>query len=166
MPKKLLPIKLEDIALYQIPSRPRYSPGGSRLAFEVTRADLEKNEYHTDVYIAEGGAARRVTWSIDASIVLWDDDDTLILRRSLPDAEAGTTELFRLSMSGGEARPWLTLPFSLRKMEKLQDGYIAIPGSGNPEHIAENYDIFDFELSEDEMNRIRGVDEQSRYEHW
>ena len=48
----------------------------------------------------------------------------------------------------------------------LQDGYIAIPGSSNPDHIAENYDIFDFELSEDEMNRIRGIDEQRRYEHW
>lgn len=48
----------------------------------------------------------------------------------------------------------------------LQDGYIAIPGSGNPDHIAENYNIFDFELSEDEMNRIRGIDEQRRYEPW
>ena len=48
----------------------------------------------------------------------------------------------------------------------LQDGYIAIPGSANPDHIAENYDIFDFELSEDEMDRIRGIDEQRRYEHW
>ena len=48
----------------------------------------------------------------------------------------------------------------------LQDGYIAIPGSGNPEHIAENYDIFDFELTEDEMERIRGIDEQRRYEYW
>jgi len=48
----------------------------------------------------------------------------------------------------------------------LQDGYIAIPGSGNPDHIAENYDIFDFELSEEEMDRIRGIDEQRRYEHW
>ena len=48
----------------------------------------------------------------------------------------------------------------------LQDGYIAIPGSSDPDHIAENYDIFDFELSEDEMDRIRGIDEQRRYEHW
>ena len=48
----------------------------------------------------------------------------------------------------------------------LQEGYIAIPGSGNPDHIAENYDLFDFELSEDEMDRIRGIDEQRRYEHW
>ena len=48
----------------------------------------------------------------------------------------------------------------------LQDGYIAIPGSGNPDHIAENYHIFDFELSEEEMSRIRSLDEQRRYEHW
>lgn len=48
----------------------------------------------------------------------------------------------------------------------LQDGYIAIPGSSNPDHIAENYDIFDFELSEEEMEKIRGIDEQRRYEHW
>ena len=48
----------------------------------------------------------------------------------------------------------------------LQDGYIAIPGSSDPDHIAENYDIFGFELSEDKMDRIRGIDEQRRYEHW
>ena len=123
MPKKLKPIEMEDIALYQIPSGLRYSPDGVHLAFEVTRADLEKNAYHTDVYIARDGKARRVTWSIDAHIVLWDDRDTLILRRSLPDAEPGVTELFRLSMAGGEAQPWLTLPFGLVKMEKLGDGY-------------------------------------------
>ena len=48
----------------------------------------------------------------------------------------------------------------------LQDGYIAIPGSANPDHIAENYDIFDFELSEDEMERIHCIDEHRRYENW
>ena len=44
--------------------------------------------------------------------------------------------------------------------------FIAIPGSSNPDHIAENYDIFDFELSEEEMDRICGIDEQRRYEYW
>ena len=128
MPKKLKPILLEDIALYQIPSNLKYSPDGRYLAFEVTRADLEKNDYHTDVYVAEDGSARRVTWSIDAGIVLWDDSETLILRRSLPDAKPGTTELFRLSMRGGEAEPWVTLPFPLRQMEKAGEVY-AVTGS-------------------------------------
>lgn len=48
----------------------------------------------------------------------------------------------------------------------LQDGYIAIPGSSNSDHIAENFDLFDFELTEDEMNQIRAIDRQERYEHW
>ncbi len=125
MPKNLRPIETEDIALYRIPSALHYSPAGTRLAFEVTRADLEKNEYHTDVWVAEGGSARRVTWSIDAGIVLWDDEDTLIIRRKLPDADPGVTELFRLPMTGGEAQPWLTLPFGLRKMKKLGNVYAA-----------------------------------------
>ena len=49
---------------------------------------------------------------------------------------------------------------------QLQAGYIAIPGSSNPDHIAENCDIFDFELSEDEMQSIYELDKQERYENW
>ena len=124
MPRKLKPIEMEDIALYRIPSNLRYSPDGTCLAFEVTRTDLDKNEYHTDVYIARDGAARRVTWSLDAGIVGWEDSATLILRRTLPDNQPGTTELFKMPMNGGEAEPWLRLPFALRKMEKCGDGYV------------------------------------------
>ena len=49
---------------------------------------------------------------------------------------------------------------------QLQAGFIAIPGSSDPDHIAENYDIFDFELTENEMQRIRGLDRHERYENW
>ena len=49
---------------------------------------------------------------------------------------------------------------------QLQAGFIAIPGSSNPDHIAENYDIFDFELSEEDMQRIRELDQHERYENW
>ena len=49
---------------------------------------------------------------------------------------------------------------------QIQDGYIVIPGSSNAEHIAENYDIFDFELSEEEIQQIREIDIQRRYENW
>ncbi len=49
---------------------------------------------------------------------------------------------------------------------QIQDGYITIPGSSNPDHIAENYDIFDFELTDQEMADIRSLDRQERYENW
>lgn len=40
----------------------------------------------------------------------------------------------------------------------MQEGHIAIPGSTNADHISENINIFDFELSDDEMNEIRSLD--------
>ena len=49
---------------------------------------------------------------------------------------------------------------------QLQAGFIAIPGSSNPDHIAENYDIFDFELSQEDMQGIRELDQHERYENW
>lgn len=38
-----------------------------------------------------------------------------------------------------------------------QKGVGAIPKSGNPDHIRSNFDIFDFELSEEEMAQISGL---------
>ncbi|MDE7326246.1 MAG: aldo/keto reductase [Lachnospiraceae bacterium] len=45
----------------------------------------------------------------------------------------------------------------------LQAGNIAIPGSSNEAHIKENFEIFDFELSEDEMQRITDIDKDQRF---
>ncbi len=46
-----------------------------------------------------------------------------------------------------------TVPQILLRWQ-VQKGFIAIPGSSNPDHIAENYDIFNFELSEADMTTI------------
>lgn len=45
----------------------------------------------------------------------------------------------------------------------LQAGNIAIPGSSNEAHIAENFDIFDFELTDAEMQRIAAMDQNRRH---
>ena len=44
----------------------------------------------------------------------------------------------------------------------IQEGFSVIPGSKNPDHIKENINIFDFELSEAEMNQIRALDKGQR----
>lgn len=41
---------------------------------------------------------------------------------------------------------------------EVQEDVIALPKSTNPERIKGNIDIFDFELTEDEMNQIRALD--------
>ena len=45
----------------------------------------------------------------------------------------------------------------------IQDGNIVIPGSKNPAHIKDNFDLFDFALTEDEMSAIAELDKKVRY---
>lgn len=40
----------------------------------------------------------------------------------------------------------------------MQEGLCPVPGSTNPDHIAENISIFDFALTDTEMEAIRAVD--------
>ena len=46
----------------------------------------------------------------------------------------------------------------------LQRNIIVIPGTGNPAHMAENMDIFDFELAEDDMDKINSLDRNEMHD--
>ncbi len=41
---------------------------------------------------------------------------------------------------------------------EVQEGFITLPKSTNPTRIATNIEIFDFELTDDEMNQLRAMD--------
>jgi diketogulonate reductase-like aldo/keto reductase len=45
----------------------------------------------------------------------------------------------------------------------IQEGNIIFPKSTNPEHIRDNFDIFDFELTDEEMHEINKMDNGVRY---
>ena len=45
----------------------------------------------------------------------------------------------------------------------IQAGNIVIPGSKNPAHIKDNFDLFDFSLTEEEMAKITALDKGTRY---
>ena len=45
----------------------------------------------------------------------------------------------------------------------IQAGNVVIPGSKNPEHIKSNFDLFDFELTADEMAQIAAMNQNKRY---
>lgn len=46
---------------------------------------------------------------------------------------------------------------------EMQEGFITIPGSFNPDHIAENFHSQDFDLTEEEMNEIRALNKEQRF---
>ena len=45
----------------------------------------------------------------------------------------------------------------------IQDGNIVIPGSKNPTHIQANFDLFDFALTDEEMDKIAAMNKNARY---
>lgn len=45
----------------------------------------------------------------------------------------------------------------------IQEGTIIFPKSTNPQHIRDNFDIFDFALTDEEMERIRALDRNVRF---
>jgi len=46
-----------------------------------------------------------------------------------------------------------------------QMDFVVIPGSKNVDHIKENFSIFDFKLTDEEMNEIAKLDKNERYYH-
>ncbi|HIT02647.1 MAG TPA: aldo/keto reductase [Candidatus Enterenecus merdae] len=45
----------------------------------------------------------------------------------------------------------------------IQAGNIVIPGSKNPDHIRDNFALFDFALTDEEMAQIAALDKHARY---
>ena len=77
-----------------------------------------------------------------------------------------TNESFNNEAIVALAQKYNKTPAQIILRWQLQAGYIVIPGSSNPEHIAENYNVFDFELSAEDMQKIVNINKKQRYENW
>lgn len=45
----------------------------------------------------------------------------------------------------------------------IQEGFSVIPGASNPDYIKENIQIFDFELTDEEMAQMRSLNKEKRF---
>ena len=46
----------------------------------------------------------------------------------------------------------------------LQKGVVVIPGSSNPDHIKENTELYDFALTDAEMEKINALDRNEKHD--
>ena len=72
----------------------------------------------------------------------------------------GNESIKRIAQSHGKTPAQIILRWH------VQAEYVTIPGSKSPSHIRENINIFDFTLTDSEMEIIRGLDRQQRFEMW
>ncbi|MCU1244184.1 MAG: peptidase prolyl oligopeptidase active site domain protein [Acidobacteria bacterium] len=116
------PLTVEDYATMPALSSPRFSPNGRRLVYVVTRADLVRSVYdsdlwlvdvdgHNDIQLTRGaGADYHPRWSPDGAWIAFFSD------------REGRTAIWLISSAGGEAVKLTLEQGAVREMEWSPDG--------------------------------------------
>ena len=77
----------------------------------------------------------------------------------------GDTALMNELVFAGLGKKYGKTPAQVILRWHTQMGFVVIPGSKNAEHIKDNMDIFDFALTDEEMEQIAKLDKNERYYH-
>ena len=77
-----------------------------------------------------------------------------------------TQKIFGNEIVQSLAKKYSKSPAQIILRWQIQSGYVAIPGSKNKNHIAENFNVFDFSLTPEDMQRLRGLNKSQRFENW
>ncbi len=119
-------VEISDILKYKYLENLQLNPSGTAFAYNVARADEEKNAYKRDVWVVKDNKPFQLTATLDASASFWNSDSELIINRKKPDDEKSeNSELFSISTNGGEAKIWASLPIQLGDIKKVSDGLYA-----------------------------------------
>ena len=86
------------------------------------------------------------------------DSKTVLLNSGYPMPILGDETIRAIAEAHGVSAAQVILRWD------LQRGIVVIPGSGNPEHIRENLDLFGFELTEAEMEQIDALDRGEKHD--
>ncbi len=112
----------EQLADLSIPSDPRLHPDGERIAFVVTRLDLEQDEYVRRIWLWDGTAARPLTAGPGDTSPRWSPDgNRLAFLRKGADDDA-KPQLAVLDMGGGEAEVVTDFPLGVLEAEWSPSG--------------------------------------------
>lgn len=79
------------------------------------------------------------------------------------EGEGGNKKLFADETIKKIAKNHSKTPAQVILRYEVQSGLIAIPGAYNPNYIKENINIFDFELTKEEMLAMKGLDKKQRF---
>jgi dipeptidyl aminopeptidase/acylaminoacyl peptidase len=112
------PLTPEDYATMPSVSSPKLSPDGKRVAYVVTRADLEKSNYDADIYLvdADGRNPRRLTSSAqNDNRPRWSPDGKTLA--FLSERDGGRSQIWSIDPAGGEAVRLTNEPTPVREFE-------------------------------------------------
>lgn len=115
-------LTVTDYATMPQPADPHFSPDGKRIAYVLTRADLEKSAYDSDVWLidADGRNDRQLTHAQGAdNHPRWSTDGRRIAFLSDRD---GKTAIWLIATDGGDAIKLTSEPTPIREFAWSPDG--------------------------------------------
>ena len=90
----------------------------------------------------------------------WMDKKQVSHMAYAPLGQGNRNEMFQEPIVLSLAEKYKKTPAQILLRFLTQKGIIVIPRSTKPEHIKENFDLFDFELSTDEMSQLSALDKK------
>ncbi len=142
-------VKFDDLLRFHFLSRPLFSPDGTRAAFLLTRANLEKDGYDTNLWTVglEDGFARQMTYSNEERTFTWSRDGKSIYFVSKRDAsfDKKSSALYSIAVDGGEANLLGVIPQPVSELWDMPDGKLLVKTvyesrEPNPENA--RYNVF------------------------
>lgn len=126
-------IGISSFTEYSFLSNLRFSTGGKYISYTKKMAKEEKNLYDSRIYVydLEEKKERELTSMGKESSLFWLDETTLLmqsarnedLKKKLEEGEEWT-EYYSIDVQGGEAKPYLQIPYLVTELQRIQGGFV------------------------------------------
>ena len=114
-------IESRDLLKFRFIENPQFNPSGKILAFQLARSDEARNDYFRDIYLYENDRCVRLTDGLSSSIVMWLNDDELLVRQAKEPGKPGYSELLRYNVHSREKETFLNVPLAIGQIKKVRD---------------------------------------------
>ncbi|MGN0517845.1 MAG: prolyl oligopeptidase family serine peptidase [Acutalibacteraceae bacterium] len=130
------PVGIDEFCNFTFLSNVKFSPNGKNLAFVVSRANKEQNNYESSIYLKKGNRIIQLTNGGKESDFKFLDDKTIIFAGNREKSKDSTMDsiFYSISVDGGEAKKFLTLPIPVGNITPLKNGDYIVEGQTFPEY--------------------------------
>lgn len=128
-----------DLSNFRYLSQGLASPNRRYLAYKLSRVDVEKNSYpsHLRVWDSETQRDLKMTSEAIGSTYTWLDDEHLLFvaNREEGSAESKKTQVYCLSLHGGEAEHWATIDLPVIGLEVVDQNRLLLQVAMNGDEL-------------------------------